>query len=270
MGSGLLIWNLSAFASNMAHGPAIDTESIMPRPAVEPEVAVGCAELPPGMSRLAFFRQLALLETRFPGDEIPNQRVVRRWRAEAGADGQLVLVAPRAICALHRSEDPAAPRAEMAARLCEAAAQAEAPAVLFPTPPEVSPSSGHRDALAEFFSEHVSAERMGTTVRVWAPDGLWRPRVAASFAASLDVVTAVDPLARDSLEEGKPEPAAGVTYARVHGLGQRTRPLSDDDLGRLAEWISPSARAFVVFATVARVADARAFKRWLARWQAAD
>jgi hypothetical protein len=82
-------------------------------------------------------------------------------------------------------------------------------------------------------------------------------------AAELVVIAAQDPLAEDSLDEG-PVPGPGpVAYARVTGLGRSGRPLAEDDLARLAEWLEPCRRAFVSLATTARLRDAQGLARWV-------
>jgi len=229
-----------------------------------PRVAVGCAELPPGMSRAAYFKKLTLLEMRLPGDSAPAARVAERWAAELGDRGQLSLVAPRWMAACHRPEARSPAEIDAAvADLAATATRARAAAVVFATPPDLSPSTAHRDALRRFFTDVASSERFAGAARIWQPDGLWRPIVAAAFAAELGVAAAVDPLAPDPLEEGLPDAPDGVAYARVTGLGRPGRPLGVDDLSQLLEWAEPSERAFLVFATTARYRDARALARAL-------
>ena len=228
-------------------------------------ISVGCAELPPGMARKVYFQKLQFLETRLPGDETPGERILRRWRQEAGGPGRFALVAPRDLCdpSGAREASIAAEKRVRAGELARAAAELGAAAVVFPTPPEITPGSAHRDRLRWLFEEVASSERFGDIVRVWQADGLWRPAVAAGVAEELGVVAAQDPLAEDSIGEG-PVPEAGpVAYARVTGLGRSGRPLAEDDLARLAEWLEPCRRAFVAFATTARLRDAQGLARWV-------
>jgi len=229
-------------------------------------ITVGCAELPPGKNRAAYFRALPLLEMRLPGDRIPAPSVADRWRADAGSR-QLALVAPRALLQL-RAPGALTPvdLESQTAALAETAARIRAAAVVFITPPDLSPSSAHRDLLRSFFDEVATADRFGGeggSVRVWQPDGLWRPVVADALAQELGLVAAIDPLAADTLEEGIPE-AGEIAYARVTGLGRPSRPLGTDDLEQLVEWAAPSRRAFIVFATPTRYQDAIALSRALA------
>lgn len=217
------------------------------------------------MSRAAYFRRLPLLEMRLPGERVPAERVGERWASEAGERGRHVLVAPRWMCRVH-APDAEATIADGVADLARVAVQARAAAVVFATPPDLSPSSAHRDALRRFFAELASDERFAgdgaaPVARVWQPDGLWRPAVAAAFAAEIGIVATVDPLAPDPLEDGIPEAPEDVAYARITGLGRPNRPLGADDLAELSDWVSQSQRAFVVFATPTRLKDAVALAR---------
>lgn len=227
------------------------------------EISVGCAELPAGMARRLYFQKVRFLEARLPGDQIPGERILRRWRTEAGAEGRFSLVAPRELCELHLPAADTVGHAALARRLADAAKQLSAAAVVFATPTQVTPSSTHRDALRRFFEEVATAELFGGVVRVWQPDGLWRPPILARVARELGVVPAQDPLAPDPLEEGVAPPPGDVAYVRVPGLGRANRPLGDDDLSRLAEWLEPCRRGFVVFDTPAKLRDAIGLSRWV-------
>ncbi len=243
------------------------TDTIDTTGTYEPRIAVGCAELPPGMNRAAYFRKLHFLEMRLPGDDLPAPRVAERWRADAG-DGELALVAPRALSSFHQSANAAELDASVA-RFAETAAHAGAAAVVFATPPDLSPSSAHRDHLRHFFTDVASPARFagndgtGGAIRVWQPDGLWRPHVAAAFAAELGIVAAIDPLAGNPLEDGIPDAPDDVAYARVTGMGRPGQPLGADDLAQLADWAAASRRAFIAFATPSRLKDAIALARSL-------
>jgi len=234
-------------------------------------VSVGCAELPPGMNRTAYFARLDLLEMSVRGEHIPTERIVARWADEAGERGRYALVAPRWLCHFHRGDDGELAAIERAVgELARAAAGTRAAAVVFATPPDLSPSLAHRDALRRFFATAASAERFAgddassPTARIWQPSGLWRPTTAAAFAAELGVAAVVDPLAGDPLEEGIPPAPDDVAYARVTGLGRPSRPLGPDDLAELVEWASPSRRAFLVLATATRFQDAVLLARTIA------
>jgi uncharacterized protein YecE (DUF72 family) len=227
-------------------------------------IAVGCAELPPGMSRAAYFHKLPFLEMKLPGDAVPAARVAERWATDAGERGRFSLVAPRWMAACHKVDERTVLDVDAAiAGLADTATRARAAAVVFATPPDLSPSSAHRDALRRYFAEVASAERFPGIARVWQPDGLWRPMVASAFAAELGVTAVIDPLGPDPLEDGLPDAPEEIAYARVTGLGRPGRPLKTDDLAELLEWAGASERAFVVFATTARFKDARTLARAL-------
>jgi uncharacterized protein YecE (DUF72 family) len=227
------------------------------------EISVGCAELPAGMARRTYFQKLRFLEARLPSDQVPGERILRRWRTEAGGDGRFALVAPRELCDLHLPAADSGGHAALARRLAECAQVVHAAAVVFATPTQVTPSSTHRDSLKRFFDTIATADMFGAAVRVWQPDGLWRPPVAARVARELGVVPAQDPLAPDPLEEGGAPPPGEIAYVRVPGLGRANRPLGDDDLSRLAEWLEPCRRGFVVFDTPAKLRDAVGLSRWV-------
>jgi uncharacterized protein YecE (DUF72 family) len=233
---------------------------------VRREISVGCAELPQSMSRKVYFQKLRFLETRLPADEVPSERILRRWRTEAGGAGRFALIAPRELCESTAVPDSPSERAAIAARasfLAEGARHAGAAVVLFVTPPSLTPSTAHRDRLRRLFEDIAGPERFAGLVRAWQPDGLWRPAVAARVARDLGVVAACDPLAADAFDDGGPPPPGAIAYARVGGMGRPSRPLGDDDLARLAEWLEPCQRGFVSFDTPAKLRDAQGLARWV-------
>lgn len=233
-----------------------------PNEEVEPSIAVGCCELPAQMGRRKYFERLPLLETRFPSDEIPLDRVLDRWRKEAGRPGGFSIVAPRDLCDLTKIEDLRTERSRVTV-LANAARRIDAAAVVFLTPSTLSPGAAHRALLSQFFTDIATEEAFSGLLRVWQPDGLWQPNITAHVARELGVISAFDPLAADPLEEGPPPPPTEVAYARVGGLGRGPRPLSPDEMASLAEWIQACPRAFVTFDTPSKWRDARAFARWL-------
>lgn len=226
------------------------------------EISVGTSELPTGMARRHYFQKLRFLEARLPGDHIPGARVLERWLSEARGPARFALIAPRELCELHSPAEASIERMTVA-RLAEAAAAVKAAAIVFLTPSQVTPSSAHRDALRRFFREVALGDLFPGVVRVWQADGLWRPAVAAHVAEELGVVPAIDPLAPDPLSEGPPPPPTETAYVRVPGLGRANRPLGDDDLSRLAEWLEPCRRGFVAFDTPAKLRDAVGLSRWV-------
>lgn len=230
------------------------------------EISVGCVDLPHGMSRRVYFQKLRFLETRLPADEVPSERIMRRWRNEAGGAGRFAIVAPRDLYEPPTSPESAPERAAIAARaslLASGARQAGAVAVLFATPPSLTPSTAHRDRLRRLFEDIAGPDRFSGLCRIWQPDGLWRPALAARLARELGVVAACDPLAADAFDDGGPPPPGAIAYARVGGMGRPSRALGDDDLARLAEWLEPCQRGFVAFDTPAKLRDAQGLARWV-------
>ena len=226
-------------------------------------ILVGCTDLPHGLSRRRFFASVGLLETHLPGDAVPSERVLDRWAAEAGERGSFALIAPRELCAAQRAgRDPAEARTR-AERLAGAARRIRARAVVFATPAELRPSAAHRDSLRRLFAEEASPDLFGEVMRVWQPGGLWHGPEAAEMAAELGVVAAHDPLAEDVLDVGEPEPGAWAC-ARISGLGRPGRPLGEDDLLRVADWIAPAERGLITFATPSRFDDARGLAKLIA------
>jgi uncharacterized protein YecE (DUF72 family) len=262
VGSQLSSGSGTGYASFIAMA---ESETVSAVEEVRREISVGCVDLPHGMSRRVYFQKLRFLETRLPADEVPSERIMRRWRNESGGPGRFAIVAPRDLCEPAGPESPTE-RAAASARaslLASGARHAGAAAVLFMTPPSLTPSSAHRDRLRRLFEDVAGPDRFVGLVRVWQPDGLWRPALAARVARELDVVAACDPLAADAFDDGGPPPPGDIAYARVGGMGRPSRPLGDDDLARLAEWLEPCQRGFVSFDTPAKLRDAQGLARWV-------
>lgn len=261
----------------------------MPDPAT-PVLHVGCAGLPPGVGRQHYFDRLAYLEAPGTLHGVPRESVLRRWRADAGAHGRFGLVAPEVVThrpgprGYPRGKEPLTP-AELAqaggfratevvqrgvAALAEAVELAGADVVLFRSPHDFAPSTANRDAMRVFFRDLAPAGRFGAAVRVWEPQGLWEPEVAARFAGELGVVLACDPLNNDPLGVG-PEFFAGLpsdeAYFRVTGLGMPQRRFDDYALEPLLEAAESYRRTWIAFAHEGKYPDAIRLHRQL---QAAD
>jgi uncharacterized protein YecE (DUF72 family) len=117
------------------------------------------------------------------------------------------------------------------------------------TPASFSPTKGNTEALCGFFA---AVDRAGRQL-VWEPSGIWEPRSAASFAGSLDVIVAVDPL-RD-------EPPQGETaYFRLGPFAAMGTRLGTYDLERLADAAAPFETVTYVFETLRALDDARNLK----------
>jgi uncharacterized protein YecE (DUF72 family) len=241
-------------------------------------VVVGCADLPAGLRRKRYFEQLEYLENEGTRFQLPTARVFKRWREEAGPQGRFGLVAPQVIT------DKPGPRGygrggeglttEQLAQaggfgvtpvieravdeLIAACATLPADTVIFRSPPEFAPSAANRDAMRRFFAELAPAQRFGDTVRVWEPQGLWEPEVAARLAAELGLVYAWDPLSNDplatSLDVDELPDATG--YFRITGLGVSKQRFDDYSLEPVLELASECKRAWIVFAHLHKYPDA--------------
>ncbi len=236
-----------------------------------PRIRVGCTDLPPGLRRGRYFERLRYLEVEGTMFKMPKASVLRRWADEAGELGGFGLLAPQVISHKpgsggYRRGGDGLSQAELAQAgsfratdvvrgavdaLARAAESVRAEVVLFRSPADFSPSASHRDALRHFFTEIASAERFGSTVRVWEPQGLWEPETAAPLAAELGVIYACDPISNDPLGE-EPDLFARLpqdsAYFRVSGLGRGNHRFDEYALAELMEFAAAYERAWVVFA----------------------
>src|SRR5438132_5554606 len=103
-------------------------------------IHVGCAALPPRISRAAYFAALDYVECSLWYERPVKSATWKRWLDEspAGALGVVVPVAP------------------LAAPLGPAVG-----AIVIATPPAFSPSAHNRDRLRRFFGETLPAESLG-------------------------------------------------------------------------------------------------------------
>jgi uncharacterized protein YecE (DUF72 family) len=227
------------------------------------ELRTGCADLPPRMTHERYFSTFDFLETTLCSRAIPTAKVLRRWRT-AAPPRAYALVAPSALTATSGGTE-----AGVAEAFASAAAALDAAAVVFRTPPEVTPSAAGRDILRRLFGDSAAAERFGGRDRVWQPGGLWDLGTSARFAAELDVLCAIDPLAQDPGVDLAPALVAhlerGVAYLRPTGLGRQRARLAAPDLEAIAALIEPLERSYVVFANLDAPGTARAFRKvWAA------
>jgi hypothetical protein len=137
--------------------------------------------------------------------------------------------------------------------------------VIFRSPPLFAPSAANRAQLQKFFSEVATEPSIGAS-RVWVPDGLWEPLVAAKFATELGVIAAFDPLVRDpnappEIYDDLDNPAL---YFRIGGLGRSGTIRSErmEDLVMLIEHYKDRPTT-IAFESPARWADARNLKKLL-------
>jgi uncharacterized protein YecE (DUF72 family) len=240
-------------------------------------IRVGCAGLPSGISRAAYFEHVDLLETDATFYEPPRDVALRRWHKEAppgcafatlawqlithepGSPGYARLTQPLAAdvaAQLGGFRDTPAVRDAWQRTLASARALG-AEVILFQTPASFAPTESNRTALRRFFSE-VTAEH-DDLVLAWEPTGLWEPAQASALANELGLVYALDPL---QLEV--PPPDEPMAYFRLHALGIYRGKLGDDLLELLADMVDGYERAWVVFANVEKYGDAQRFHRLLA------
>jgi len=240
-------------------------------------VRVGCAGLPAGVSRAAYFERLDLLETDVTFFEPPREIALKRWRGEAPPACAFSALAWQLIT--HDADNPGYSRLlhpleptlrtqvgsfrdtetvrDAWSKTLAGARALGAEVVLFQTPAGFSPSEPNRTALRRFFGE-IATDRAGLTL-AWEPMGLWEPAQASTLANELDLVYALDPL---QLEV--PPPDEPKAYFRIHGLGIYRNKLADDLMELLADMVEGYDRAWVVFANVEKYRDAQHFHRLVA------
>ncbi len=227
---------------------------------------VGCAELPPGMSRRQYFEKLDLLEVAALHKGTVSRKAVRSWREQSPASARFTLLAPQQLTHPRGFASDAEADAS-AAQLAEFSKLLAAEAVVFRTPSSFTPSATGRDQVRRFFTEIASAERFPKTERVWDPDGLWEAETLLELARELDILLAVDPLAPDPFDEHAESVAQhlarGRAYLRLAGLGMARRQFDAYQLEMLCELVSELDRYWIVLAHPGKYPDALALLREL-------
>lgn len=232
---------------------------------------VGCAELPPGMSRGKYFEKLGLLEVATFATSSPTRKAVRGWRTKSPASARFSLLASSELTGSEGTSVKSFPvdekDREVTEKLAEACQVLDAEAVVFKTPANFSPSAANRERMQRYFGEFATAEAFGSTRRVWEPAGLWEPEGIAKVAESLELLVALDPLAHDPLEEYTDfvaqQMARGEAYLRIHGMGISRRRFEPYQLEMLAEMLEDLQRSWVLFAHPGKYPDALAMDRAL-------
>jgi uncharacterized protein YecE (DUF72 family) len=189
--------------------------------------------------------------------------VLKRWRAES-PQAAFSLVAAAAA----GPEAGVSPQSRHAVKDLGIAVEAlGANAVVFRTAPGFTPSATNRDRLRAFFAEVATAEAFGGAARVWEPQGLWEPPVAAKLAGENGLIYAGDPLTGDPLNELPPtfwaELPGNAAYFRLSGLGRGQRRIPELELEALAEIAGIYDRIWVVFPALDGYADAVRFRALL-------
>ncbi len=229
--------------------------------ALSTRIRVGCAGLPPGMRRQALFAKLGFLETTETLASLPRPAVLRRWRREAPDAARFGLVVgdsdPQDVSVVQTASFTVD-------AIVDAAATLRADVVLFRTSTSLTPSADNRDRLRRFFAEVAHPDRFADSVVAWEPQGLWEPESAAALCAELGVAYVCDPLTADPLAPGSEfysELPGNQAYFRITGLGRPQQHLDEQQLDRLLALAAGYPRAWVVFATHAKLKDALAFRR---------
>ncbi len=236
-----------------------------------PKHQVGCAELPPGMNRGAYFEKLSLLEiaafsARKAGSSKPGRKVVRGWREKSPETARFSVLAHSELTgakAFPIDDD----NRELTASLADSCQVLGAEAVVFRTPASFSPSAQNRARMKSFFGEVATAEAFADTVRVWEPSGLWEHKGIADMAADCGLLVAIDPLGQDPLEEHTnfviEQMSKGLAYIRVSGIGHSRRRYDGYQLEMVAEMVSDLERSWTLFGHQGMYPDALAMQREL-------
>lgn len=235
-----------------------------------PSHKIGCADLPPGMSRPKYFEKLSLLEISAFFDKNPGKKAIRTWREKSPDQVVYTLVAPSALT--HAKGGKSFPLGsqseEQVVALAESCKVLRAEAVVFRTPANFTPSSNNRARMKQFFSEIATKERFGDTALVWDPDGLWETKGIGDIADDLGLLVALDPLGQDPLDEYSQfvaeQMAKGQAYLRISGLGHSRRRYESYELEMVAEMLQQLEKSWVVFAHTGKYPDALAMARELA------
>ena len=251
-----------------------------------PAILVGCAELPPGLRRVRYFQRRRYLEVADTMYQLPKLSVLSRWSGDAEPNGRFGLLAPQVIthkpdprgyrrggdnlareqladAGWFRATDLVVRSVEEFARVVRSV---PTDAVLFRAPADFSPSAANREALRRFFTDIAPAEIFAGAVRVWEPQGLWEPALAARVAAELGVVYACDPMSNDPLG-AKPDFFARLptrdAYFRLTGLGRARQRFDAYALSTLLETVAAYDRVWIVFANADKYPDSMQLQRIL-------
>ena len=232
-----------------------------------PTHQIGCAELPPGMSRDKYFQKLKLLEVGSFATGTPTPKAVRAWRSKSPADARFSLLASAELTGAKSfpTDETGLELTQVLADACETLA---AEALVFRTPPAFSPSASNRTRMEKYFGEVATSERFGSTRMVWEPSGLWEPKAISAVAESLNLLVAIDPLAKDPLDEQAAfvaeQMARGPAYLRIHGMGISRRRFEPYQLEMLVEMLEALEKSWVIFAHQGKYPDALATARGVA------
>jgi len=202
-------------------------------------IHVGCAALPPRLSRAAYFAALDYLECSLWAGKPVKAATWKRWLDES-PEGSLGLVAPKS------------PSPQFSDAIGDAVG-----AFVIATPPSFSPSAHNRDRLRALVDAIAPTDRVPDAPRIWQPSGLWDLPTAVKTAATAGVVLSWDPFSDPTTPpEAYESVDAEAMYWRPAGLG-RKGPLSPDHLDRLALLAESIEQVWIVFATPEAWRDAK-------------
>jgi hypothetical protein len=205
-------------------------------------IHVGCAALPPRVSRAAYFAALDYVECSLWAGKPVKPATWKRWLDESPA-GSLGVITPTS------------PSPQLAAAIGDAVGT-----IVIATPPTFSPSAHNRDRLRRLVDSFVPPDTIPDAARVWRPSGLWDLATAVKTAHDAGVVLSWDPFSDPTTPpEAYESVDAEAMYWRPAGLG-RKGPLSPDHLDRLASLSEAIPSGWIVFATPEAWRDARRFR----------
>ena len=236
-----------------------------------PQHQVGCAELPPGMSRAKYFEKLGLLElgsfsNRRAGSSKPSRKAVRGWREKSPESARFSVLAHTELTGAKAFPTDEA-GVEIAKSLADSCQILSAETVVFRTPASLSPSAQHRERMRAIFTEVATPENFGETVRDWEPSGLWEHSGISEMAENCGLLVAVDPLAQDPLDENTnfviEQLAKGQAYLRISGMGHNRRRFDGYQLEMVADMLGDLDRSWTLFAHQGMYPDALAMQREL-------
>ncbi|UJR81779.1 hypothetical protein [Sandaracinus amylolyticus] len=184
-----------------------------------------------------YFESLRFAEIA-PRRPLPKASVFAKWRAGAPEQARFTLRPPpetwRGTAGPFRDAPNKSEGAQWMARAHDALA---ADAIVLVTGTDLTPGPRDRERLATW-AGHLAGG--GKRRIVWQPGGLWDIDEAATFANSLGVVCAFDPLE-------SPAPTGEIAYARVRAIGARSR-LGEGLLSAIVESIAASDAATIYLA----------------------
>lgn len=149
-----------------------------------------------------YARFFDLLEVSADAERLPRSAVLRRWRAAVPVGFAFSVALPSPVAALATAEPTALDGFWRAVDVLEPSW------LVIRTPRTVTPTSRHRDGLAELVGR---VKPKGVRI-AWRAEGLWEPDDALRLAAALDICWVAD-VGREDL------PPRENIYATLRSLG---------------------------------------------------